>query len=55
MIFFKIKDLASDKAYTISYQDKNWWLFDPNGEGIELFPEGMFLMVDQYFKNNKPC
>jgi len=49
---FKIKDLASIKYYNVHKQDARWWLFNEEGEGVEIEMDALYSMVDNYFKEN---
>lgn len=49
---FKIRDLASIDHYSIQKQGDRWWIFNRDGEGVEVDPDALFGMVDKYFKEN---
>lgn len=51
---FIIKDLASSRHYKIYKPSAHntWLLFNEEGEGMELLPDSLYSMIDQYFKEN---
>jgi hypothetical protein len=49
---FKIRDLASLDHYSIHKHGERWWIFNRDGEGVEIDPDALFSMVDKYFKEN---
>lgn len=49
---FKLKDLASTKHYNVHKQGERWWIFNEDGEGLEVDLDVLYSIIDKYFKGN---